>query len=66
MIVSGALFALLHGHWMGFLPITLLGCLMAYAYDRTGSLLAPLMIHILHNSVLMSKGMVLRQLLELG
>ena len=65
MLLSGALFALMHGHWLGFFPIMLLGCVLSYIYDSTGTLLAPLLVHVLHNSMLLSKGMVMRQLLQL-
>lgn len=62
-LASGAAFALVHMNPVGFLPIMALGCLLAYLYERTGSLLAPLTVHIVHNTVLMSFALVLRQLL---
>ena len=66
MLVSGGLFALVHTNLLGFLPIMLLGCVLAYLYERTGSLASPLAVHILHNTFLMSLALVFRRLLELG
>ncbi len=62
MVASGALFALIHTNVLGFLPITILGCLLAYVYERTGSLFAPMAIHITHNTLLLSMALVYRQL----
>jgi membrane protease YdiL (CAAX protease family) len=64
MIASGSLFALIHGNWLGVLPITLLGVLLAYLYERTGSLLAPIAVHIFHNIFLISKVMLMNALLN--
>jgi membrane protease YdiL (CAAX protease family) len=62
MIITGAVFALIHTNVIGFLPITLLGGLLAYVYERTGSLLAPMAVHVIHNTLLMSLAMIYRQL----
>jgi len=62
-LVSGAAFALLHTNAVGFVPILILGCLFANLYERTGSILAPLSVHVLHNTILMSVALVFRQLL---
>ncbi|PIQ84051.1 MAG: hypothetical protein COV75_04235, partial [Candidatus Omnitrophica bacterium CG11_big_fil_rev_8_21_14_0_20_63_9] len=63
MLVSGALFALIHTNPLGFIPIMGLGCLLAYLYERTGSLAGPLLVHIVHNTLLMSLAMTVRQLM---
>lgn len=63
MLVSGALFALIHTNPLGFVPIMGLGCLLAYLYERTGSLAGPLLVHIVHNTLLMSLAMTVRQLM---
>lgn len=62
ILVSGAMFSLLHTNMIGFLPIMLLGCLLAYLYERTGSLASPLAVHIVHNTFLMSLSLMFRQL----
>ncbi len=49
MLVTSAVFAFLHTHIVGFLPIMALGLLLAYLYEKTGSLVAPISVHIMHN-----------------
>lgn len=62
-LVSASLFAALHGNPVGFPSIFLLGCVLANLYERTGSLIASLSIHILHNSFLMSLALLGRQVM---
>jgi len=54
MILTSVVFAALHGNLIGFLPITLLGLLLVYMYEKTGSLIPSITIHILHNSLMVS------------
>lgn len=54
LLVTAAGFAVLHGNWASFLPITVLGLVLGYVYERTGTLVAPVVVHVMHNS-----GMVL-------
>jgi len=63
VVISGAAFSLIHTNPVGFLPITVLGCLLADLYERTGSLASPLAVHLLHNTLLMSLALVFRRLL---
>jgi SAM-dependent methyltransferase len=42
-------FRVLHADWVAFLPILGLGILFGFVYERTGTLLAPLAIHVAHN-----------------
>ncbi len=63
MLLSAGLFALVHTNVLGFLPIMLLGCLLANLYERTGSLAVPIAVHVLHNTLLMALALVFRQLL---
>ena len=67
MLVSGSLFAAMHSNVLGFLPILILGCLLADLYERTGSLFAPMMVHVLHNTLLIGLGLTMKAiLLEVG
>ncbi len=50
MVGSAALFAALHP-LAGFYSIFLLGVLLAFVYERTGSLVAPIAMHAIHNGV---------------
>ncbi|MFH1858132.1 MAG: type II CAAX endopeptidase family protein [Candidatus Omnitrophota bacterium] len=54
VFASGFLFALLHANWVALLPIALLGCALAYIYELTGSLVASITIHVLHNALVMT------------
>ncbi|MCX5657178.1 MAG: type II CAAX endopeptidase family protein [Candidatus Omnitrophica bacterium] len=47
------IFALLHMNMTGFFPIFILGLLLAYLYEKTDSLIAPITVHILHNSIVL-------------
>ncbi|MBM3449794.1 MAG: CPBP family intramembrane metalloprotease [Armatimonadetes bacterium] len=51
--ISAAVFAAAHGQVVNFLPIFVLGYALAVAYELTGSLIAPIMIHVINNVVAM-------------
>jgi hypothetical protein len=50
MLVSALVFAALHPPAVA-LQVACLGLLLAWAYERTGSLVVPWMIHMLHNGL---------------
>ncbi len=58
--VTAAIFALIHTNLIGFLPIFLLGYLLADVYDRTGSLASSIAVHVVHNTFLMSIALATR------
>ncbi len=47
--ITAFLFAAMHGNLTVFLPIFGLGLLFGWVYEQTGSLAAPIGIHVLHN-----------------
>lgn len=49
MFVTAALFAALHTHPVGFLPIMVLGIILAYLYEKTGTLVSSMTVHMIHN-----------------
>ncbi len=49
MILSGALFALVHFNAITFLPLWFIGAALAWTYHRTGRLLVPMIVHFLFN-----------------
>ncbi len=49
LAVSGVLFGLLHANWAGFLPLALLGAVLALAYERSGDIRVPIVAHALFN-----------------
>ncbi|PIW68138.1 MAG: hypothetical protein COW10_04005 [Candidatus Omnitrophica bacterium CG12_big_fil_rev_8_21_14_0_65_42_8] len=63
-LLSGALFSILHVNIAGFLPIMILGVLMAFLYEATGSLVTSTAVHILHNSVIVCFVFFIKELLK--
>jgi membrane protease YdiL (CAAX protease family) len=49
--VSALLFASTHMNLMAFLPLTFLALVLAWLYERTANLLAPILTHLLFNAV---------------
>ena len=47
---SSAFFAYVHANLASFFPIFCLGVLLVYIYEKTGSLVSSITVHILHNS----------------
>lgn len=52
LIVSGLLFSLVHLYFIGFLPVVLMGIVLAWVYHNSGSLWIPIIIHATNNSIL--------------
>jgi membrane protease YdiL (CAAX protease family) len=50
-IVSGVLFGLSHGSTSAFLPLAASGVVLAYVYQRSGSLTASMLTHALFNLI---------------
>lgn len=50
ILISGFIFALVHTNVHVFLQIFILGLLLAYLFEKTGSLIAPVTVHICHNT----------------
>lgn len=46
---SAALFALLHANLVSFLPLFVVGVVFSIAYERTGSIVTPMLAHALFN-----------------
>ena len=52
MIYSAALFAALHMDPVAVLPVFVLGLFLAYLYEKTGTLAAPMGVHVTHNLIM--------------
>lgn len=50
VILSSLLFAGLHMTWIGFTPILILGILLAYLYEKNGTLIPSITVHVIHNT----------------
>jgi len=51
ILITSLLFAMVHFNAYIFMQIFILGLLLGYLYERTDTLVAPVSVHILHNSV---------------
>ena len=49
MVISGFFFAAVHLHVQTFPALFLLGLALAYLYERTGTLAAPITFHAIFN-----------------
>ena len=54
ILITSVLFSFLHTHAMtyflvGFIPIMILGMALAYLYEKTGSLIPSITLHIMNN-----------------
>ncbi len=54
MVISASFFALIHDSTFAFWPIFVLGLGLVYLYEKRGSLLASLTLHITHNIIFLS------------
>lgn len=61
---TSILFALLHANLAGFLPIMVLGMLLAYLFEKTGTLVASCTVHILHNTAMLGLLFIMKGLLK--
>lgn len=50
MVVSAVCFGAIHGNMFSFIPLTFLGMLLVRAYERSGSLKVPILMHALFNA----------------
>lgn len=51
IVLSALFFAYIHSNLASFFPIFCLGVLLAYIYEKTGSLISSMTVHIIHNSL---------------
>ena len=54
IVGSAALFALLHMNLIAFIPIFILGVFLAYLYEKTGSLVPSMTVHMTHNFLMVN------------
>ena len=65
LILSAALFAALHKNLIGFFPIMALGMLLAYLYEKSGSLIPSITVHIIHNSIIVTLVFLAKEVMKL-
>ena len=62
IVLTAILFSLIHRNLFGFIPILILGIALAWLYEKTGSLIPSITLHIVHNSLIMSFMLLTRAL----
>ncbi len=60
LFFSSLIFASVHYSFFAFMPVFFLGFLLAYLYDKRGSLIPSIVIHIFHNSLFIGYFFVLK------
>jgi len=60
--LTAAIFSALHSNIVGFLPIMVLGVLLAYLYEKTGTLVSSITVHIMHNMSMVFLVFLVKQL----
>jgi len=63
-LLSAAIFSSLHTNVVGFFPIMILGFLLAYLYETTGSLISSIAVHILHNTIMVGLVFFIKELMS--
>lgn len=64
--VSALLFAALHNDPVSFVPILGLGLVFGWVYERTGSLAAPVAVHVFHNAGMLYFASLIKSLAEIS
>jgi len=62
-VLSASLFAAVHSLWIGAAPLFVLGCVLAWLYERTGSIWSAIALHATHNAVQLGLALFIRTLL---
>lgn len=51
LILSAAFFSLIHQNAFAFLPVFVLGLALGYLYEKRGTLIPSIVLHVVHNSI---------------
>ena len=64
IIITSSVFAALHSNVVGFLPIMILGIVLAYLYEKTGTIISSITVHIIHNLSMVYLVFLVKQLIR--
>ena len=64
MISSAVLFALIHANLFAFWPIFILGLALAWIFEKRGSLLPGIILHVTHNAVFITYFFLAKKLVQ--
>jgi membrane protease YdiL (CAAX protease family) len=63
--ITSLAFAALHTNLAGFVPILILGVLLAYLAERTNSIIPSITVHVIHNTAILSFIFLSKRILEI-
>ncbi len=63
MISTAAFFALIHGSSFAFIPVFILGLILAFLFEKRGTLIPSITLHIIHNSLFISYFFIMKRVL---
>jgi uncharacterized protein len=63
MVLSAVFFAFVHYSVFAFLPVFALGMVLAYLYEKRGTLMASITVHIVHNSLFIGYFFIVKRVL---
>ena len=66
LVLSSAFFAAIHQNLFAFIPVFILGLALGYLYEKRGTLLPSITLHILHNSVFILYFFLAKEVLTRG
>jgi len=52
-LLSALIFALMHGSIVLFIPLTVMGIVLAFVYERSGSLIPTMLVHACNNAIIL-------------
>lgn len=64
LTLSAAFFSLIHQNVFAFFPVFVLGLGLGYLYEKRGNLVAPIVLHVVHNSIFISYFFLAKKILE--
>ena len=53
MVITSLFFAVLHAHWVALLPIFVLGLILNILFEKTGSIIPGVVMHMTHNTAML-------------
>ena len=63
IVLTSVIFAVLHVHWIALFPIFLLGVILNLLFEKTGSILPGVVMHMTHNMVMLMITLQLKDML---
>ena len=66
LVLSSVFFSAIHQNLFAFLPVFVLGLCLGYLYEKRGSLLSAIALHIVHNSVFILYFFLAKEVLTRG